>query len=172
MFTPLLLAPDFESLSRKRCSFQAAYEPLPLERSNKRRRVVKKSVRFAAFSTQYETTTSPETWYNAQELTSFRDNMKRDILQIAELCAQKKIQELDRNEYSPLGLEKYCCSASAQDHMKFLRTQCIKAVLDQQSIQRQMGLSLPEPLREVSQTFSAPTVSKALSRASKLCRCR
>ena len=168
MFESLLLNPDLASCGRKRSRFQAECFPEP---STKRRRVVK-AVRFSSSATQYEATTGLDTWYTSKDLASFRDNIKRDVKHISDLCKQKKIEELDRQEYSPIGLEKYCCSSSSQHYMKFLRSQCIRAVLDQQLIQRQMGISLPEPLREVSQTFSTPCVTKAASRAEKLFRRR
>ena len=156
------------SVSRKRSRFQTQNN---IESSIKRGRVVK-SVRFAPFATQYEAATSIETWYTCKDLDSFKDNIKRDVLRLADLCNRKRLQDLDRSEYCPVGLEKYCCSAADQDHMKFLRTQCIKAVLDQQVIQREMGLSIPEHLRMVAQIFSTPNVEQAVARANKLCRRR
>lgn len=165
MYESLLLSPATAVLARKRSRAQAQCTSEP---NTKTHRVVR-SVRFAAFATQYETTSTGNTWYSPYELASFKLNMRRDVLHIANLCKQKRINDVDRTEYSPIGLEKYCCSIAEQNHMKYLRIQRIHAVLEQQFIQRQMGLSMPEPLREVSQTFSSPVVAKALARANKLC---
>lgn len=165
MCEPLLLSPDTPTLfGRKRSRAQCTVEP-----STKKRRVIK-TVRFAAFATQYESVSNVNTWYTADEQAAFKENIKRDVFHIAALCQEKRINELDRTEYSPIGLEKYCCSIAEQEYMKSLRVQCTQAVFYHQLIQRQMGLNMPEPIREVSQLISTPAVNKALARASKLCR--
>ena len=159
--------------SRKRCRSPTSvvdYEEPCCSESNKRRRVVK-AVRFApTIMVSACAVSSPDTWYNVNDYTAFKKNMKRDVYYLASLCRAKTCQQMDTNEYSPLGLEKYCCSSSEQKQSKATKQQRITAVLEQQKLQKQMGYHNDEAIRLMGHVLSQQAVQKAIARAERLAK--
>jgi len=138
---------DSKSQSRKRSrAEQSSATDCSSHRPQQRRRVsITKSVRFATVQVvPAPCTSSPETWYTPVEYSGFKSNVKRDVMYMAKLCQLKQQlpvehqPKMNKDEYCPLGLEKYCCSTTEQKRAKSVKVARVQAVLDQQAIQQQL----------------------------------
>ena len=162
---------------------------------------VQKSVRFAVAATEIpvDAVSGPASWYTASDYAGFKGNMKRDVIYFAQrllYCQQQQqaqsnnsnsqcCEELDKTEYCPLGLEKYCSSTADQIRAKHFKQQRIHAVLQQQALQKQqqqqlvsiatMGIDFVVPLydsgeaiRKIASVMAQPVVDRAMIRAARL----
>lgn len=145
----------------------------------KKRRIsvvlAKKSVRFAAAATEVpaDAVSDPTTWYTASDYTGFKENMKRDVIHLARRLRQEQQpsgEELDKLEYCPWGLEKYCSSTVDQLRAKHFKQQRIHAVLQQQALQKQLiyYYDSSEAVRRMASAMAQPVVNRALVRAALL----
>lgn len=104
-------------------------------------------------------------WYNRQEYSEFKANVKKDVMHLAELVHQNSIREVDFNEHSVVGIEKYCCSGAQQDTTRNSRAQLVRTVLDQQSMQQVIGTKDPEMIRMLCQLHTQESSQRAQERA-------
>jgi hypothetical protein len=156
-------------LSRKRPHSACCIAP-----EAKKRRVVIKSVGFAVSAQIIPAEQFPEdeeninTWYNKKDYETFRCNVKRDVCYMANLFQADQLAQIDFNEYSHLGLEKYICSSQERKENKNLRKQRTQAVLNQQRLQRVVGMNDPETIRMMAEVFAQRAIEHAVARAAAL----
>ena len=168
---PMLISVhDTVKISRKRSRSQIQHTTSETAPVTKRRRTIR-SIRFA---NTVDTMPSPSSstsadWYSDQEAHAFKVNMKRDVQCLAALCKSNSVATLDRTEYCSIGLERFCCSTETRQQSKILKQRRVRAVLDVQYGQRQMGVSDPEAIRRAAQIFSQPATKRAVALAARLC---
>lgn len=159
-----------EKISRKRSRSQLQHSSS--ERDIKKRRV--SIVNSVGFNNTVEilpttSTSNASDWYSNADALSFRANVKRDVLHLAQLLQQNRLPEMDQTEYCSVGIERYCCATATRSQAKVLKEQRVRAVLQQQAQQKNMGISDPEAIRRVAQQMSLEARDRAVQLAARLC---
>lgn len=111
------------------------------------------------------TATATTAWYTPHDYATFRKNAKRDVLHMTFAARENQMAQLDFAEVSVVGLEKYCCSSSDIDQMRDERKRLVQAVLDQQCLQKVLGVNDPEMILMMSQVHTHTASQKAQDRA-------
>ena len=104
-------------------------------------------------------------WYNRQDYSDFRVNVRKEVMHLAELVYNDNLCSADFNEQTVVGIEKYCCSEAQQDSTRSSRAQLVRAVLEQQSMQRVIGTKDPEMIAMLSQFHTQESTQRAQERA-------
>lgn len=161
-----------QMISRKRPRSQQTETTSFAAPEFKKSRSAKKSVSFHNFATVLPTasTSSKKDWYSDSDGAKFKANIKRDVLHIATLCKEHRARELDHTEYTTIGIERYCCTHTTRAHAKLLKQQRIKAVIQEQAMQRTLGTHNPEMIREVAEMYSDQARERAVLIAARLVR--
>jgi hypothetical protein len=161
-----------EKISRKRCRSQLQHSTSEQEIVSKKRRV--SVVSSVGFNNTVEilpstSTSNANDWYSNADAVSFRANVKRDVLHLAQLLQQNRLPEMDQAEYCSVGVERYCCAPATRNQAKAMKEQRVRAVLQQQAQQKSMGISDPEAIRMVAQRMSQQARDRAVQLAARLC---
>jgi hypothetical protein len=104
-------------------------------------------------------------WYSLQDYAQFRINVKKEVLHLASLCLQHSLSKVDFSEQTVVGIEKYCCSADAQNTAKSNKALLMRAVLDTQAVQRATGMKDQETIRRMSELLTQASIEEAVQRA-------
>ncbi|CAB9504512.1 expressed unknown protein [Seminavis robusta] len=143
----------------------------PIVRTSRRKRAVR-SVSFSeslkAFAPATNTTEEVDAtqhWYNRMDYDQFKRNVKQDVLHLARLCRQDSLGKVDFSQQTVVGIERYCRSTREQYSAKKARAQLIRAVLDQQAVQRATGMEDQETIRMMSELHSHSSSQQAYQRA-------
>lgn len=168
------------SATTKRRQAAAACHPSPsasvaLPSLKRQRTIETKSVKFAVEINEVIPTTTPtcttvmvveDQWYSGQDYVDFKKNVRRDVMHMTLFAGHHdSLRHLDFSQHSVVGIEKYCSSTHEQHAVKGARAQLVQAVLDQQALQRFLGMTDPETIRMMSQLHTHTSSQRAIQRA-------
>ena len=145
-------------LPRKRNCLTSNDDDIVKAPLNKKRRLTKKSVRFAEESNQvaFKVASREEfrsTWYDAFEIASFKQDSKLSVY----------LHYYGGKDQCIRGLEHVITPTAAMAQRR-ARKERLSAVLIQQQLQRDTCTFSPELLRQVSLMFSAPRAEQAFEK--------
>jgi hypothetical protein len=133
--------------------------------ANKKRRITaSKRVRFATTdSVQVITTESlkQQTWYSEADYDRFQKEGMNTIKALSRTMGNYKL--LDHNQYCLRGFEDHISLKHLQLKKQRLRS-CIRSVLNNSRLQRQLGVKNDNSLMMISQIYSKSSLNLALER--------
>ena len=163
-----------QKLSRKRSRSSISRTTSSAAPETKKRRIAKKQVGFRNFVEILPTTSTSTVndWCNEADAMSFKANIKRDVVYLAKLLKENRVREMDQTEYCTVGIERYCCTPATRAQAKAMKQDRIKAVLQEQIMQKTLGANEPEMIREVAAKYSQHARERALQIADRLVKAR
>ena len=103
-----------------------------------------------------------------KQIHAISNNIGNSGRGLAWLLKEKQIKTMDQTEHSTVGIERYCCTAATRTQAKQSKQQRIKSVLQEQMMQKVLGVHDPEIIREIAQHYSRDARDKALQLAARL----